>query len=73
MTGIPSLALSRALWKINLMCLSVSPTYLLSSSGPLIFKKYDLPVSLPVFSETFFANELATAFAIKVLPHPGGP
>ena len=38
-TGVPSLAFSRARWKINRMCRSVSPTYLLSSSGPLMLRK----------------------------------
>ena len=38
-----------------------------------MFKKYDLPSLLPVFSVTFFASEFATALAIKVFPHPGGP
>jgi hypothetical protein len=31
------------------------------------------PSSSPVFSETFFANDAATALAIMVLPQPGGP
>ncbi|CPU40053.1 Uncharacterised protein [Mycobacteroides abscessus] len=39
MTGVPSEAFSRARWKINLICRSVSPTNLLSSSGPLMFRK----------------------------------
>ncbi|OPZ48108.1 MAG: hypothetical protein BWY91_03242 [bacterium ADurb.BinA028] len=38
-TGVPSEAFSRARWKINRMCRSVSPTYLLSSSGPLMLRK----------------------------------
>ena len=38
-TGVPSEAFSRARWKISRMCRSVSPTYLLSSSGPLMFRK----------------------------------
>ena len=39
MTGVPSLAFSLARWKTSLMCRSVSPTYLFSSSGPLMFRK----------------------------------
>ena len=38
-TGVPSDAFSRARWKISRMCRSVSPTYLLSSSGPLMLRK----------------------------------
>ena len=71
-TGVPSLAFSRARWKTRRMCRSVSPTYLLSSSGPLMFRKNERP-SWPVFSATFLASELATALAISVLPQPGGP
>ncbi len=33
-TGVPSEAFSRARWKMSRMWRSVSPTYLLSSSGP---------------------------------------
>ncbi len=71
-TGVPLLAFSRARWKTRRMCRSVSPTYLLSSSGPLMFRKNERP-SWPVFSATFLASELATALAIRVLPQPGGP
>ena len=39
MTGMPSLAFSRARWKTRRMCRSVSPTYLFSSSGPLMLRK----------------------------------
>ena len=39
MTGMPSLAFSRARWKTSRMCRSVSPTYLFSSSGPLMLRK----------------------------------
>ena len=42
-TGMPSLALSRARRKTSLMCRSVSPTYLFSSSGPLMLRKKLLP------------------------------
>ena len=73
MTGVPSDAFSRARWKISRMCRSVSPTYLLSSSGPLMLRKNARPSGLPVTSATFFASELATAFAMSVLPQPGGP
>ena len=38
-TGVPSLAFSRARWNTSRMCRSVSPTYLLSSSGPLMLRK----------------------------------
>ena len=38
-TGVPSLDFSRARWKISRMWRSVSPTYLLSSSGPLMLRK----------------------------------
>jgi hypothetical protein len=38
-TGMPSEAFSRARWKTRRMCRSVSPTYLFSSSGPLMFRK----------------------------------
>jgi hypothetical protein len=33
-TGMPVAAFSRRRWKTSRMCRSVSPTYLLSSSGP---------------------------------------
>ena len=72
-TGVPCDAFSRARWKISRMWRSVSPTYLLSSSGPLMLRKNDLPTGLPSFSATFLAREAATALAISVLPHPGGP
>ncbi len=72
MTGVPSLAFSRARWKTRRICRSVSPTYLLSSSGPLMLRKKDLPSS-PVLSATFLASELATALAMRVFPQPGGP
>ena len=39
MTGVPSEAFSLARWKISRMVRSVSPTYLFSSSGPLMFRK----------------------------------
>ena len=91
MTGMPSLAFSRARWNTSLMCRSVSPTYLLSSSGPLMLRKKLLPsLACPFFgggsgsspfsarcaavrAATCLARELATALAISVLPHPGGP
>ena len=44
-TGMPSLALSRARWKTSRMCRSVSPTYLFSSSGPLMLRKKLRPSS----------------------------
>jgi hypothetical protein len=39
MTGKPSAERSLARWKIRRMWRSVSPTYLFSSSGPLMFMK----------------------------------
>ena len=73
MTGMPSSAFSRARWKTWRIWRSVSPTYLFSSSGPLMLRKKLRTLSLPVFSATFLASELATALAMSVLPHPGGP
>ena len=76
MTGMPSLAFSLARWKTSLMCRSVSPTYLFSSSGPLMLRKKLLPSLVPssaVLAATCLASEFATALAISVLPQPGGP
>ena len=75
MTGVPALAFSRARWKISRMCRSVSPTNLLSSSGPLMLRKNARPSSgsSPRTAATFLASELATALAMSVFPHPGGP
>ena len=86
---MPSLAFSRARWKTSRMCRSVSPTYLFSSSGPLMFRKKLLPslawaapdepfapastACAAVLAATCLASELATALAMSVLPHPGGP
>ena len=39
MTGQPSSLFSRARWNTRRICRSVSPTYLLSSSGPLMLMK----------------------------------
>ena len=39
MTGVPSSAFSRARWNTSRMWRSVSPTYLFSSSGPLMLRK----------------------------------
>ena len=44
------------------MCRSVSPTYLFSSSGPLMLRKYDFSSAFQVALATFLASELATAF-----------
>ena len=73
MTGTPSADFSRARWNTSRICRSVSPTYLLSSSGPLMLRKYERAAGTPVTSLTFFDSELATALAMRVLPHPGGP
>ena len=73
---MPSEAFSRARWKISRMCRSVSPTNLLSSSGPLMFRKNDsrlVRVVAPRSAATFLASEFATALAISVFPQPGGP
>ena len=51
---------AHALENKALTALSLSPTYLLSSSGPLI------EIKLALLS-------LLTALATRVLPHPGGP
>src|ERR1700727_2764987 len=72
MTGIPSSAFSRARWKTWRIWRSVSPTYLLSSSGPLMLRKKLRTFLSPVFSATFLASEFATALAMSVLPQPGG-
>ena len=72
-TGVPSEAFSLARWKISRMVRSVSPTYLLSSSGPLMLRKYEVTRSSPRAAATCLASELATALAISVLPQPGGP
>ncbi len=71
-TGTSSAAFSLAFLKISRIFRSVSPTYLLRSSGPLMFMKKPLIFS-PRFSETFWARLFATALAIIVLPQPGGP
>ena len=39
MTGTPSADFSRARWNTRRIWRSVSPTYLLSSSGPLMLRK----------------------------------
>jgi hypothetical protein len=51
---------ARARSNTVLTALSLSPTYLSSSSGPLTEMK-------------FARDSLAIAFATSVLPHPGGP
>jgi hypothetical protein len=38
-----------------------------------MLRKYERVALLPVFSDTRFASEFATALAMSVLPHPGGP
>ncbi len=77
-TGMPWDAFSRARAKISRMCRSVSPTYLLSSSGPLTLRKklFASPgasASSPRAAAAVSARECATALAMSVLPHPGGP
>src|SRR5205823_10799673 len=71
-TGTSSAAFSFAFWNTSRSFRAVSPTYLLSSSGPLTFKKYPLIVS-PRRFESFFARLLARALAIMVLPHRRRP
>jgi len=71
-TGTSSLAFSRALPNTSRILCSVSPTYLLRSSGPFTFRKY-ADVVLPVRCSMLRARLFATAFAISVLPQPGGP
>ena len=73
MTGTPSSDFSRARWKISRIWRSLSPTYLLRSSGPLMLRKYDRASSYPVRSATASAKLLATALAMRVFPQPGGP
>ena len=74
MTGVPSEAFSRARWNTSRMCRSVSPTYLFSSSGPLMFRKNAVAFSSPPCTFcTCLASEFATALAMSVLPQPGGP
>ncbi len=46
---------------------------LVQKFGPLMFRKKLFASLTPVFSATFLAKELATALAMRVLPHPGGP
>ena len=72
-TGTPEAACSRAREKIWRIWRSVSPTYLSSSSGPLMFRKYPLASLRPDCSAARSARERATALAIMVLPLPGGP
>ena len=66
-TGVSEAARARALAKIARIWRSVSPTNLLSSSGPLMDRKYVCAPSRPR------DREFATALAIRVLPEPGGP
>ena len=73
MTGQPCSLFSRARWNTRRIWRSVSPTYLLSSSGPLMFKKKLRARASPDSSDTLLARLLATALAMRVLPHPGGP
>src|SRR5699024_4537400 len=59
------------------MDLSVSPTYLFSSSGPLTLRKAEFPSAsatlTPRTSALRSTSSWATALAIMVLPQPGGP
>ena len=70
MTGRPSEAMARARSKMRRIWRSVSPTNLLSSSGPLTLRKYD---RVSPEADIFEAREFATALAMSVLPQPGGP
>ena len=72
MTGVPTVGLLPGTLEHEPDVRSVSPTYLLSSSGPLMLRKQLFP-SCPVLAATFLASEFATAFAISVFPQPGGP
>ncbi|MFN8156541.1 MAG: hypothetical protein U0R68_03940 [Candidatus Nanopelagicales bacterium] len=55
---MPSDAFSRARWNTSRMWRSVSPTYLLSSSGPLMLRKNERPCSRPSTSATFLAQRV---------------
>ena len=76
-TGLPALARSRARSNTRRIERSVSPTYLFSSSGPLTLRKNASrrasSASMPRASAERRASSWATALAIIVLPHPGGP
>src|SRR6056297_3368573 len=50
----------RAFLKTSRMAFSLSPTHFEKISGPFTVKK-------------FISDSVATAFATKVFPHPGGP
>ena len=68
-TGRSSALTLRAWVKMARIWRSVSPTNLLSSSGPLMLRKAADGAPRP--SER--AREVATALAMRVLPVPGGP
>ena len=53
-------AARRAFWKMSRTFFSLSPTYMLMSSGPFTLRKFSL-------------HSVATALASSVLPVPGGP
>ncbi|CAB4550919.1 unannotated protein [freshwater metagenome] len=38
-----------------------------------MLKKYERLLSAPAVTATFLAKLLATALAMRVFPHPGGP
>ena len=65
-TGAPSEPRARARWNTSRIRRSVSPTNLSSSSGPLTDRNSP-------GRPTRAASDDATAFAIIVLPQPGGP
>jgi hypothetical protein len=66
---------SRARGKTSRMCCSASPTYLFSSSGPLMLRKKLFPsgclpsaAAAAVCAAPCLVSEFATALAISVLP-----
>jgi len=72
MTGTSSAAFSLALTKISRILRSVSPTYLLRSSGPLMLRKKPL-----IFSPRFFGDLLGEVIGDGLGDHglaaAGGP
>ena len=74
MTGKPSALRSLARWKISADLALGLADVLVQQLGALDVQEVGLRASLaPVRSATCWASELATAFAMSVLPQPGGP